>query len=164
MDNYKHVRWMVNRDMARVILIEQACFEFPWSEDELRKCLKQRNVIPMVVESSSDEIMGYMVYELFSDKLQLLNIAVDPKQYRVGVGRAMIEKLIGKLYPDRRTKILAAVRETNLNAQLFFKAMGFKAIEVLENYYNVDEDTYMMQYSIKKSFSWENRISKFVDC
>jgi len=39
------------------------------------------------------------------------------------------------------------VRETNLTAQLFFKASGFRAISVLRSYYeDSPEDAYVMQY------------------
>ena len=38
-----HIRWMIRRDMAEVLDIEGQCFEFPWSEDDFVRCLRQRN-------------------------------------------------------------------------------------------------------------------------
>ena len=39
------------------------------------------------------------------------------------------------------------VRETNLDAQLFFKQIGFRAVSVLRDFYDdSDEDAYLMQY------------------
>ena len=39
------------------------------------------------------------------------------------------------------------VRETNLAAQLFFRSLGFRAVNVLRNYYDdTPEDAYVMQY------------------
>ena len=59
----------------------------------------------------------------------------------------MINKLISKLSMDRRNRILLEVRETNLDAQLFFKDLGFRAIPVLRDYYeDTTEDAYLMQY------------------
>ena len=43
----------------------------------------------------------------------------------------MIRKLIGKLSPQRRNRILLEIRETNLAARLFFRETGFRAISVL---------------------------------
>ena len=61
----------------------------------------------------------------------------------------MIAKLIGKLSSHRRTKITLAVRESNLNAQLFFRAEDFRALKVLRNYYeDSGEDAYLMQFRI----------------
>ena len=42
-------------------------------------------------------------------------------------------KLIGKLSSHRRSKITLAVRERNLDAQLFFRALDFKAVRVMRN-------------------------------
>ncbi|MEM9368527.1 MAG: ribosomal-protein-alanine N-acetyltransferase RimI, partial [Planctomycetota bacterium] len=43
--------------------------------------------------------------------------------------------------------IMLEVRETNLEAQLFFKQLGFKAISVLRDFYDdAAEDAYLMQF------------------
>jgi len=39
------------------------------------------------------------------------------------------------------------IRETNLSAQLFFRALGFRAVSVLRDFYeDTPEDAYLMQY------------------
>ena len=59
----------------------------------------------------------------------------------------MIEKLVSKLTNQRRSRITLEVRETNLQAQLFFRQLGFRAISVLRQYYeDTPEDAYIMQY------------------
>jgi len=56
-------------------------------------------------------------------------------------------KLIGKLTPERRNRIVLEVRETNLPAQLFFRSLGFRAISVLKDFYqDTTEDAYLMHY------------------
>jgi ribosomal-protein-alanine N-acetyltransferase len=66
---------------------------------------------------------------------------------RRGVGSQMLAKLTGKLSPQRRTRIVLEVRETNLSAQLFFRENGFRAVSVLKNFYaDSPEDAYLMQY------------------
>lgn len=141
-----HIRWMIRRDMPSVLAIEEASFEFPWSEEEFIRCLRQRNCIGMVAEHD-DEVVGFMIYELHKNRLHLLNFAVDPEFRRTTVGCSMINKLISKLSADRRNRIMLEVRETNLDAQLFFKQLGFRAISVLRDYYeDTTEDAYLMQY------------------
>lgn len=151
---------MIRRDLEYVYAIERQCFEHPWTEDEFIRCLRQRNCIGMVAERDvsmsvggegehvyDTQPVGYMIYELHKNRLHLLNFAVHPRFQRTGVGRAMIDKLMTKLSPDRRNRIVLEVRETNLDAQLFFKAMGFRAISVLRGFYGEDtaEDAYLMQ-------------------
>jgi len=141
-----HIRWMIRRDMPAVLAIEDASFEFPWCEEEFIRCLRQRNCIGMVAEVE-DKVVGFMIYELHKNRLHLLNFSVDPESRRCGVGSAMMEKLAGKLSIERRNRIMLEVRETNLEAQLFFKTFGFKAISVLRDFYeDTTEDAYLMQY------------------
>ncbi len=59
----------------------------------------------------------------------------------------MLTKLIGKLSQQRRSRIMLEVRETNLAAQLFFRANSFKATSVLRSFYDdTPEDAYLMQF------------------
>lgn len=141
-----HIRWMIRRDMPSVLAIEESSFEFPWSEEEFIRCLRQRNCIGMVAERD-DEVVGFMIYELHKSRLHLLNFAVCPSARRENVGSRMLDKLSSKLSSDRRNRILLEVRETNLDAQLFFKSLNFRAISVLRDYYeDTTEDAYLMQY------------------
>ncbi len=148
-----HIRWMIRRDMPEVLAIESGSFEFPWTEDDFVRCLRQRNRIGMVAESNQ-QIRGFMIYELHRDRLHLLNFAVIPLWQRFGVGRQLIQKLVGKLSPQRRNRIMLEVRESNLSAQLFFKSQGFRAICVLRDFYeDTTEDAYLMQYRYAESKS-----------
>ena len=141
-----HIRWMIRRDMTDVLEIERSGFEFPWFEEDFVRCLRQRNCIGMVAEHE-DRVVGFMVYELQKTRLHILNFAVAPEFRRLSVGTQMVRKLIGKLSPQRRTRIVLEVRETNLAAQLFFRENGFRAVSVLRKFYeDSPEDAYLMQF------------------
>ena len=140
------IRWMIRRDMQSVLEIERQSFEFAWSEDDFIRCLRQRNCIGMVAERN-EEIVGFMIYELHKSNLHILNFAVHRDYRRLGVGSNMIEKLVAKLAFQRRNRIMLEVRESNLDAQLFFRSIGFRAISVLRDFYeDTTEDAYLMQY------------------
>ncbi len=141
-----HIRWMIRRDMSEVLDIERMSFEFPWFEDDFVRCLRQRNCIGMVAEQG-DRVVGFMIYELHKTRLHILNFAVSPHYRRRGIGSQMVQKLVGKLSSQRRTDISLEVRETNLEAQLFFRETGFRATEVLRDFYeDSPEDAYVMQF------------------
>lgn len=141
-----HIRWMIRRDMPEVLDIEQKSFEFPWSEDDFIRCLRQRNCIGMVAEHE-DRVVGFMIYELHKTRLHVLNFCVCPEYRRRGIGAQMVAKLVSKLSNQRRTRIMLEVRETNLDAQLFFRSANFRAVSVLHSYYDdTPEDAYLMQY------------------
>jgi len=142
-----HVRWMIRRDMPEVLRIEQEAFEFPWSDEDFTRCLRQRNCIGMVAEMA-DSVVAFMIYELHRAKLHVLNFAVARSHRRLGIGTQMLAKLTGKLSQERRSRILLEVRERNLQAQLFFREQGFRAISVLKDFYqDTTEDAYLMQCS-----------------
>lgn len=146
-----HIRWMIRRDMPEVLEIEERSFEFAWTEEDFIRCLRQRNCIGMVAEHD-ERVVGFMIYELHKNRLHILNFAVHPEFRRRGVAGSMIRKLIGKLSPQRRNRILLEIRETNLAAQLFFREAGFRAISVLREFYeDTPEDAYLMQYRYRPS-------------
>lgn len=141
-----HIRWMIRRDMPEVLAIENQSFEFPWSEEDFIRCLRQRNCIGMVAEFD-ERIVGFMIYELHKNRLHILNFAVREEFRRRRVGEQMMGKLVSKLSQQRRNRILLEVRETNLSAQLFFRHSGFRAISLLRAFYeDTPEDAYLMQY------------------
>ncbi len=142
-----HVRWMIRRDMPEVVAIERESFEFSWSEEDFTHCLRQRNCIGMVAEMA-DSVVAFMIYELHRTKLHMLNFAVLRSHRRLGIGTRMMDKIVAKLTPDRRGRIVLEVRETNLAAQLFFRRLGFRATTVLKDFYqDSTEDAYMMQFA-----------------
>jgi len=141
------VDFMTKADMPMVLGIENQ-FEFPWSEDEFIKVLRQRNHIGMVAVIDG-RVVGFLIYALHTKRIHLVNFAVHRDCFRQGIGKAMLSRLLRKLGTGEtdRNRVLLEVRETNIDAQLFFRAFGFRAISILENYYDCsNEDAYLMQY------------------
>ncbi|HBB75027.1 MAG TPA: ribosomal-protein-alanine N-acetyltransferase [Planctomycetaceae bacterium] len=140
---------MIRRDMPDVLAIEREAFEFPWSEEDFTRSLRQRTCIGMVAEYA-DSVVAFMIYELHRTRLHVLNFAVLRSHRRLGIGTQMLRRLIAKLAPERRSRIVLEVRETNLPAQLFFRAAGFRAVSVLRDFYrDSDEDAYLMQFGLE---------------
>jgi ribosomal-protein-alanine N-acetyltransferase len=147
---------MIRRDMAEVLEIEQEAFEFPWSDDDFTRCMRQRNCIGMVAEMA-DSVVAFMIYELHRSRLHVLNFAVRRSHRRLGIGTQMMEKLVGKLTPERRSRVVLEVRERNLPAQLFFRTLGYRAISVLKDFYqDTTEDAYLMQYVLPSAAAEES--------
>lgn len=160
------IRWMIRRDMPEVLRIEQVSHDFPWCEEDFLRRHRKRNCIGMIAEMG-DKVVGFMIYELHETKLHLFNFAVSPELRRKSIGRRMAEKLISKLAHKRRTKILVDVRETNLVAQQFFRAVGFKATCVNRGFFgDSGEDGFHMVYNLMEVESFSdvmpaNRVARF---
>lgn len=143
------VRWIIRDDLPQVLAIEESSFEFPWSEEEFIRVLRQRNCIGRVLYVGR-RIDGYIIYELHKSRLHVLNFAVHPNCRRHGIGKSLIQDLVGRLFVERRSRILLEVRESNLDGQLFFRKQGFKAVSVLRDFYDyTDEAAYVMEFKLK---------------
>jgi [ribosomal protein S18]-alanine N-acetyltransferase len=151
-----HIRWMIRRDLPEVLVIERESFEFPWFEQEFIRCLRQRNCIGMVAEAkvigAQWPIVGFIVYELHRSRIHILNVAVAEAFRHQKVGSQIVRKMVGKLSPQRRTRITLEIRETNLAAQMFFRLHGFKATTVLSDFYDDStEDAYLFQFRTEET-------------
>ncbi len=143
-----HIRWMIRTDMPTVYAIEKASFEFPWTEEEFIRCLRQRDVIGMVAEID-EQVVGFMCYALAKQRLELLSIAVHPEHRWKGIGATMVRKIVSKLAYQRRDRIVVRVRETNLSALNFFKSCGFLATNIeRQAYEETSEDMIVMRFRI----------------
>lgn len=146
-----HVRILVRRDFAQVLAIEEACFEFPWTEQEFLECLQQRRNCLGLVAEHEGRVVGFIIYETPKNRFLITNIAIDPEFQRHGVARQLIQKLVSKMIYQQRHKIAVEIRETNLPALLCFRSLGFTAATILKNFYeNQNEDTYVLQYRLGK--------------
>lgn len=129
-----HIRWMIRRDLPEVLAIEAASFEAPWTEEDFTDTLANKNCIGLVAEIGAG-VVGYVIYTLSKIEREILNMAVAPDMRRMGVGRAMVEKICGKLSATRACTMEAMIRESNLGAQQFFRACGVRAVSIYREYY-----------------------------
>jgi len=141
--------WLTRAELREALEIERRAFEFPWSEDEFIRCLRQRNCIGIGAKVNG-RIVGYMVYEIYEKRFHVLNFAVDVLHRRSGIGSGLLGTLIGKMSVQRRMRIMLECRESNTAAQLFFRSQGFKAVSILRDFYDdTVEDAYVFQYRLE---------------
>lgn len=121
-----HVRWLIRRDTDEVLFISYAT-DRPLTRETLADSLRGLNRIGMVVEVG-EKVVGFMLYELHNDRLHVTHLAVHPLWQRVGIGAAMVEKLMSKLSERRRTRITLDVNERNVTGQIWLRGRGFLAV------------------------------------
>lgn len=132
--------------MEAVLAIEADSFEFSWDEEGFACWLRQRNVIGLVVEVGN-RVVSYMVYGLIKKRIHLINLAVSADMRRRTIGAQMVGKLQAKLASAGRTHLTAEVRESNLPAQQFLRACGFRSTAIARNQYGeTAEDAYRFAF------------------
>ncbi len=142
-----HIRWMVRRDMPEVLAIESECFDWPWEMEDFVGVLQQRDCLGMVAEHG-DRVVGFMIYQCQKRMIEILNFAVAVQCRRRGVGSQMADQLKAKLSRAWRWMLTTSVRESNLAAQLFFRAQGFRARGIARGEFTNGEDAYRFTWRL----------------
>lgn len=136
-------------DVKELSDIENLCFDSPWTSREFEYCLSDKRCEGLVVEYEN-EILGYLFYEKNTTSFTLLNCATTPYARRRGVGSALIRELIANL-KDTRKEISCVIRESNVQAQIFLRTLGFRAQWVLRGFYSdSSEDAYKMCFQTEE--------------
>lgn len=141
------VRWLIRRDLAQVVEIEQLCFPSPWSEKEFLEYLRNRSCIGYVVTPAGNDrqVLGFAIKQFAVDRAEITNLAVHPSCWRRGHGRRLVAHLQAEV--ERRELLLVCVRETNVTAQVFFRACGFRLTHVERDFYaDIDEERYCFEW------------------
>jgi len=125
-------RWLLRRDMDRVLQIEHQVFPHPWAPLDFARCLKHRRHRGLAAEHDG-ELIAYCVIDLGPQRLEIMNLAVDILHQRRGVGRQFIDRVARSA---GRFPIRAHVQEANLDAQLFFRACGFRCDKIIPDHYD----------------------------
>jgi ribosomal protein S18 acetylase RimI-like enzyme len=133
------VRWGNSGDFQSLLDIENTS-KRPWAEKDFRKILFIKGVEYRVAEIGR-KVVGFVVYQIFDGKIEVLNVAVEEGQRRKGVGRKLLDevaKLLGVGERDRngsarrKTRMVAYVRESAMESLKFLKACGFKGTARVE--------------------------------
>lgn len=92
---------------------------------------------------------GWLDYRLGTgDTAELTNIEVSSKRRREGVGRTLLARMIAELPPEIAT-VFAFTAASNITAQAWYQAMGFRMIRAADFYSGMGEDAYLCVKPIK---------------
>ncbi len=138
-------RPMRKSDLTAVLEIEGQIYDFPWSAQTFRDCMKI-GYLCWVCERI-DQVVAYGILSIAAGESHVMNICVSPQFQRQGMGQAMMHKLIEIANENRSETILLEVRPSNEAALNLYANMGFNEIGIRKNYYpaaNGREDALML--------------------
>jgi len=141
------IRRMKEEDLPAVRTIEALSFSNPWSDNTFRGEIQNTPVsFPLVVvRRPGDEVVGYIVFWLIRDDVQVNNIAVHPACRGLGLGEAMLRFAIAKVRAAGAEFMTLEVRQSNAAALALYKKIGFEILGTRKGYYTKpDEDACMM--------------------
>ena len=142
-------RAMTPNDLEAVVQIERTSMPSPWERHGFARRLAKRNS-RCYVATMNDSIGAYAALSFEEGYAHLLNFAVAPDRRRSGMGRAFMLFLQNVCSMRDLPKIMLEVRETNLDAQLFYRSLGWRATRVVRKFYeDTGEDAYRMECKIE---------------
>ena len=132
-----NLRAMTESDLAAVVAIEQSAYEFPWTLQIFRDCLKAQ--YDCFVLDQDGVVDGYFVLAVAADEAHVLNVAVAPARQGQGIGRRLMKRLLDLARWHRATRVFLEVRPSNPRAIALYERLGFTQIGRRPRYYPARE-------------------------
>jgi len=135
---------MTLADLDEVMAIERASFAYPWSSRFFHQEFEVECAHSILAEMNG-KIVGYVLFWLLPETVDIHNLAVRGEYRRRGVGRILLNKVIVEALRQSSARVTLEVRKSNLAAQKLYESAGFVATGVRKAYYSDDgEDALTM--------------------
>jgi [ribosomal protein S18]-alanine N-acetyltransferase len=141
------IRDAVDRDLPRILEIEQLAFPSPWSLASFQRelTLPFSRVMVAADNENRNSIVGFLCRWLIADECHVLNIAVHPDSRRLGIGAVLITEAISEARITGAGMVTLEVRRTNLAARQLYRKFDFEERRLRRHYYGPGEDAIIME-------------------
>lgn len=129
----ENIREMTSDDLGKVIDVEVAAYEHPWTVGIFRDCL--RVGYSCWVYEDNGTPMAHGIVMLSGAEAHVLNLCVHPDCQRRGIGRLMLNHLTQASRESGADTILLEVRQSNIIAMQLYLSAGFHELGVRSGYY-----------------------------
>ncbi len=130
-------RAMIAPDLEQIMAIERRAYEFPWTESIMRDCI--RVGYRCRVLEFGRAVVSYGVLSVAAGEGHILNLCVAPECQARGVGRRMLEHLVGMAGEQGAKTVFLEVRPSNSWAVGLYQSAGFNEIGTRRGYYPARE-------------------------
>lgn len=123
---------LVPADIDRVMAIESVAHSHPWKRASMEDSLAGHHRCVGWVED--DQLLGFYIASTGGGDAELLDIAVNPKQRKKGVGACLMEDLVA--WAEKRAdSLFLEVRVSNTRAIRLYERFDFMEVGERPNYY-----------------------------
>ena len=91
--------------------------------------------LKIITYVEKDKIIGFLLYSLIYDRIEIEQFEVITKERRKGIGDKLLKYLIEKYENTNIKNITLEVKEDNIAAINLYQKSGFKKIAIREKYY-----------------------------
>ena len=137
-------RSMVPADLDEVMAIERTSFRHPWSSNFFLEEL-QVACARSVLAQLNDKIVGYVLFWLLPETVDIHNIAVHTEFRRQRIGQTLLRQVFEQARSRHSSRVTLEVRVSNIAAQKLYESVGFVSQGLRKGYYSDDgEDAMIM--------------------
>ncbi|HEY8090996.1 MAG TPA: ribosomal protein S18-alanine N-acetyltransferase [Polyangiaceae bacterium] len=132
---------MAPADIPDVLAIEGAS---GMSEQSLGEELRRPWSRIWAARQPGSTVDAFLVSWHVADELHVLNVATRPDARRRGLGRALMDEVVGYARQHHLRHVLLEVRRSNAAAIALYRSTGFYAMSIRARYYADGEDAVEM--------------------
>ena len=92
--------------------------------------------LKIITYVEKDKIIGFLLYSLIYDRIEIEQFEVITKERRKGIGDKLLKYLIEKYQDTDIKNITLEVKEDNIVTINLYKKYGFKKVSTREKYYD----------------------------
>jgi ribosomal-protein-alanine N-acetyltransferase len=145
------IRTLGYSDLPQVVAIERRAFTSPWSLAMFVLELSKPSGICLGAVGEDARLLGYLICARYDTVWHLMNIAVDPRQRRRGVGRSLLTAMIERAGPDEEYTL--EVRTSNASAITLYESFGFRSAGTRPRYYRDNNEDAVVMWRTSETMS-----------
>lgn len=150
MDSSVNIRVATHVDLAQIVEVENACFDYErFSRRQLNYLIVHAKGVCYVAECMG-RIVGYisLLYRARSKCIRIYSVAVHPDFRGKHLGKEFVDKAKDYASHNGFHQLSLEVKTDNLVAMRLYRKSGFNIISTLENYYADSSDAFRMKLQL----------------
>ena len=143
------LRPMRDSDVTGVMDIESLVYTHGWTTGIFLDCM--RVGYSCWVQEDDGEVISYGILSIAAGEAHILNVSVKPERQGEGLGRLMVEHLLGIARQREAEIVFLEVRPSNYVAIGLYENIGFVQAGIRPDYYPADkgrEDAVIMAMAL----------------
>jgi ribosomal-protein-alanine N-acetyltransferase len=131
-----------------IYAIELTSFTTPWTRGQFRRQLAQKQTLATgFFHPRRGTLDGYLIAWPVMGEVHLMNLAVHPARRRRGIGRALLDDLLGRAEREGWAPIWLEVRPSNQPALALYASRDFRIVGRRPEYYqDTGEDALLLRW------------------
>lgn len=127
-------------------------FDDFWTFTMLKQELENKNNLNSTyfVVKGNEEIVGFAGIVKMVDEIDIMNIVVKKSKRKLGIGSALLQKIIEVSKEQKANSITLEVNYKNEPAIALYQKFGFKQVGLRKKYYHNTDDAILMTLSIEE--------------